>query len=293
MFTDLSKKKQNEILDCDSVKKVNSFVLRRSRRWSKEILKGKKTLERYTIVPAQTPQEFADSMSLVFDFFIGSNNRNVRRYGLPVKDYFKPSADLVTFVAKELQSEKIVGTLSIVSDSKIGLPCESTFGKDIRKFSTKSKYIVESTGFVIHPEHSNTALSCEISRYVLGWSIFAGCDSAFVAVSPTIRHFFTDVLLFDQIADERSYSSRIYDPVIGLWCNPQKTRAKAEQVDEALGEDAFLVDYLFETNPVTKFVENPGIKGVLSAYHDMVAEALTQYLAQFCENREEKKVVHS
>ena len=256
----------------------HALSLRRMRRWKKEIFRDESFRDRFLIEPAVSPRDFAESMRLVHNSFVSAGYIQPCESGMRIRDNYEASSCLTTFIARDLKrGGKVVGTNSIVNDSVLGLPSENVFGKEIQFLKQGRKQSAEATGFAIHPDYQKTPVCFELARYTWGWAAFSGCDAAFMSVSPKTQLFFREILLFDKISEERSYSSTVFDPVVCLWSNPQASKYRAQEIDQLLGEDAFLSDYLFEKNPVFEYIKSPGVRFITSAYHRVLSEALVRY----------------
>lgn len=263
--------------------------LRKMRRWKREVLREQRAGMYYTIEPALTPEDFACSISLVHDSYVVAGHMRSHDSGLRVRSGYDTNSSVVTFIARDVSRQQVVGTLSVVSSSDLGLPSEDVFGQEMGAIKTQSRYSVEATGWAVHPHYRRSTLSYDLARHALGWVAYTGVDSAFSVISPSAKGFFSEVLLFFTVGSEKSYSPVICDPVVCVWSNPQESRIKAVEIDRALGDDAFLADYLFFKNPVYRFVKYPGIKQVRSAYHHVLADAMMRYLGDI--KREVKKKV--
>lgn len=261
--------------------------LRRLRKWYSVIMRGEKEVNgRYVIEPAMVAKDFADSFNLVHDSYVAAGYMHANPFRLRVRSGFESNAGMVTFVARDLAAERrIVGTLSVVSDSAFGLPSEGVFAKEIQCIKDTVEYPVEYpvelAGLAVHSAYRHSNIALELTRVAGGWCFFTGCDAMFIVTSPKSAKFYQELFLFNQIGAVKSYATNIYDPVVCLWSDPQATRVRFDIMDKVLGEDAFLVDYFAHSNPVLVHLRHLGRERINMAYHRTVTDALDQYLNQF------------
>lgn len=120
----------------------------------------------------------------------------------------------ITIVAKN--DDQVVGTISVVMDSRFGLPMEEAFSEEIKTLRRRGRRIAEVTGLSIRKSHRNSRLVFDMFQLLTLYLTSSPVDDVCVAVSPPQAAFYETVLLFERMGDVRSYSSKKNDPVVGL-----------------------------------------------------------------------------
>lgn len=153
---------------------------------------------------------------------------------------FETSSDTATFVAKV--DGKVVGVISVVGDSvDMGLPSDHAFRAELDGLRAQGLRLCEVTNQVVAEEYRRSAVTTELMRCAVAHSLDAGYQLGIATVSPGHNGFY-DLLGFTQVGSERSYSEKIYDPVIALAIDfdhyrrpPEGLCAAADFVHQFLG----------------------------------------------------------
>jgi len=150
---------------------------------------------------------------LVHDVYVSTGFIHAEPSGLRLR-IFETSADTATFVAKV--EGRVVGVLSVVADSSdLGLPSDSAFKPELDRLRSEGFRLCELTNQAIAPEYRKTAIATELMRCAFAHGIKAGFHQSIAAVSPSHDGFY-ELMGFRRFGSERSYSEKIYDPVIAV-----------------------------------------------------------------------------
>jgi hypothetical protein len=89
---------------------------------------------------------------------------------------------------------------------------------------------------------------------VYAHAVSMGMDDIFIAISPGHASFFQGVLQFDPCGDQRNYSSEKEDIVEGKRMDLNTIEQRWQDMDAALGENAFVYSYYRSGNPYHGYV---------------------------------------
>jgi ribosomal protein S18 acetylase RimI-like enzyme len=127
---------------------------------------------------------------------------------------FETSAETATFVAKV--DGRVIGVLSLVPDSPdLGLPSDSAFKPELDALRGVGLRLCELTNQVVAEGYRKSAVATELMRSAMAHGIKAGFHHTIAAVSPSHNGFY-ELMGFRRFGTERSYSDKVYDPVIAM-----------------------------------------------------------------------------
>lgn len=173
---------------------------------------GKNTLGA-TIKRACTADQLCQAYRLVHDVFQETGFLKPEPSGLRLR-IFETSADTATFIAEK--AGVVVGVLSVVGDSPdLGLPSDAAFKPELDALRAKGRRLCEITNQAVAPAYRKSSVPTELMRCALAHELEAGYDDSVATVSPS-HHGFYALLGFGRLGAERSYSAKLYDPVIAL-----------------------------------------------------------------------------
>ena len=210
-------------------------MLRRSGLFSED-LKGAK-IERACGI-----DDLRNAYRLVHDVYLGTGFIDPEPSGMRLR-IFETNPDTATFVAKV--GDRVVGVLSVVVDSEdLGLPSDCAFKPELDRLRATGAKLCEVTNQAVAEEFRKSGVSTELMRCAIALALDAGCHEAVAAVSPSHNGFY-DLLGFRQVGSQRSYSEKIYDPVIAVSLEVTQYRRR----QPARGPIAqFMYDFLTEGN---------------------------------------------
>jgi ribosomal protein S18 acetylase RimI-like enzyme len=166
-----------------------------------------------TIERACTAQDLQDAYRLVHRVYLSTGFIHPEPAGMRVR-IFETTSDTATFIAKK--DGEIVGVLSIVGDSfDLGLPSDSAFKSELDALRNRGVRLCEVTNQAVADEFRKTAVPTELMRCAIAHAMNTGYDFGVAAVSPSHRGFY-NLLGFQELGSERSYSQKLHDPVVAL-----------------------------------------------------------------------------
>ena len=165
------------------------------------------------IARACSMEDLRTAYRLVHDVYAGTGFILPEPSGIRLR-IFETSADTATFVAKV--DGRVVGVLSVVCDSSdLGLPSDSAFKPELDALRARGLRLCELTNQAVAPEYRKTAVATELMRCAFAHGIKAGFHQCVAAVSPSHDGFY-ELIGFRCVGSLRSYSDKLYDPVVAM-----------------------------------------------------------------------------
>jgi hypothetical protein len=211
---------QTDICICDNVERRREIRLRRSHLLENPI----EAAITYKIAIGREQHE--RSFALVWDAYVkvglqkqdDSGIRFTKYHLLPTTKVFvavyrpelispDPNFDSMT------EPGEIIGTLTLVMDSPMGLPLDEVCGQEIHKLRDRGRKLAEVIALAINPKYRKCNLMMRLFKLMYGYAIFKGVTD--ICASVTDRHiqFYKDILLFTPLGEKQSYSSANWLPV--------------------------------------------------------------------------------
>jgi hypothetical protein len=201
------------------------------------------------IYRAVTLEDLEAAYRLTHDVFVSQGYIHPDFSGLRIRP-FEALENSATFIAK-VDSE-VVGVTTVVLDSpEFGLPSDVSFKAEIDGLRSKGRKVCEGTNWLVADSHRNSAVITELMRCSYAYAYNHAYDDFLGAVSPGHGKFY-ELLGFDKIGAERSYSDKILDPVVLMRVDVVDRFPDPEPADPV--ED-FLKRYYLDENPYHKYME--------------------------------------
>jgi hypothetical protein len=155
------------------------------------------------ITLADDPRDVAMAAHLVHDAYVGRGLIDPHPSGLK----FRPQAVLptsLTFVAK--RASRVVGTVSLILDSRLGLPMEDTYGRELSELRRGGGgRLGEISALAIDPSVRHTGVLLLLIRVVFRSAIALGLDRLVTALLPRAGELFRTTLLCEPLGAVRTY----------------------------------------------------------------------------------------
>ena len=195
-----------------------------------------------TIERACGADDLVAAYRLVHDVYLGTGYIKAEPSGMRLR-IFETTSETATFVAKV--DGRVVGVLSIVGDSpELGLPSDSAFKPELDALRKTGARLCEATNQAVADEYRKTAVPTELMRCAVAHMTKAGYDEAIATVSPNHNGFY-DLLKFRLVGSERSYSTKLHDPVVALSMNIAQYREVPGELNAA---EQFVYDFMAAGN---------------------------------------------
>jgi ribosomal protein S18 acetylase RimI-like enzyme len=170
---------------------------------------------------ASTAEDLARAYRLVYQVYREAGYIHASPSGMRLR-IFEASSDTATFVAKV--RGHVVGVISVVGDSPdLGLPSDTAFKAELDRLRATGVKLCEVTNQVVAGSYRKSAVTTELMRAAVAHSLACGYRMGVATVSPSHNGFY-DLLGFAQLGSERSYSSKLHDPVVALTVDFQNYR---------------------------------------------------------------------
>lgn len=113
--------------------------------------------------------------------------------------------DTTTFIVKKC--DRVVGAITVVFDSLLGLPCEELFIKEVDQLRNKPKYIAEVVSLAVdEKERGATIILTKLFNTVIRYSQrIKGATDFLITVNPRHSFFYKKKLLFSELSTASSY----------------------------------------------------------------------------------------
>ena len=109
-----------------------------------------------------------------------------------------------TFIAK--MGVRILGTISLIEDSDIGLPMEKVHKMEVGNSRKLFRRIAEVGALAVLPDQRRTGLSIMLYNMMYRWARnWRHVDDLLIAVHPSARYFYRNLLLFQSIGPVQKY----------------------------------------------------------------------------------------
>jgi ribosomal protein S18 acetylase RimI-like enzyme len=190
-----------------------------------------------TIRRAYTARDLRQAYRLVHDVFLGTGYMRPEPAGIRLR-MFETCSETATFIAE--RNGVVVGVLSVVGDSpELGLPSDAAFKPELDSKRRSGARLCELTNQAVAEMYRNSAVPTELMRCAIAHGMKAGYDESVATVSPGHNGFY-EMLGFRGLGSERSYSTKLHDPVVALTMDLDRYR---QTQNESEGIEAFLHEY--------------------------------------------------
>lgn len=146
---------------------------------------------------AETQDELEAAFKIVHDAYVDLNYMSPADHGLRFNKYLALSSTVV-FVVKD--EDEVVGTMSIIQDSHLGLPVEATW--DLSYLRKQGLLVGEIAALAIKKSHKlrRGRLLLPLCKIMYEYSTqLLKLDAIVIATSSEVEPFYTDLLLFEKL----------------------------------------------------------------------------------------------
>lgn len=195
-----------------------------------------------TIERAYTLEDLRKAYRLVHNVYLGTGYLSPEPAGLRLRIY-ETTSETATFVAKK--DGEVVGVLSVVGDSKdLGLPSDGAFKTELDEVRASGARLCELTNQAVAEGYRKSAVPTELMRCAIAHGIKAGYHYSVATVSPSHNGFY-ELMGFQRLGSQRSYSHKVYDPVVALTLDLDRYRQPAQGLNAT---EQFIYNFVAEGN---------------------------------------------
>ena len=173
---------------------------RRRRALQRVVRAPNQVSSRVQIKVAETHEEFVAALRLLHDSYVNLGYADAAPDGVRVTPYHLLPTTTV-LIAKI--DDTVIGTLSVIKDSPLGLPSEAII--DIRRLRRRGCQVAEASSIAIDPSFRDGGVLFLLLKYL--WHNLTKCDIRYLLVSVNPRHetFYEDILLFRRRATKKIF----------------------------------------------------------------------------------------
>ncbi|MDG2918204.1 hypothetical protein P7M46_09355 [Bisgaard Taxon 10/6] len=153
---------------------------------------------------ATTSDEFLQAMKLIHQAYKkkGLVNDNKECYFSP---YILLPKNKIIVIKK---NQKVIGTISVIEDSPLGIPMDKVHPEDINSLRKKKINFIEIGAFAIAPKYHHYGLSLLLYRAAFIYiNQYTNADCAVIAVHPRVSKLYNNLFQFEVFGNEKEYES--------------------------------------------------------------------------------------
>ena len=251
---------------------TNNIERRREVRLRRSNLMSNMDSGSITFKIAQSKEELESAFKLVWQAYVATGLQHNSGEGIRFTKYhlLPKTRVLIAIYHPELDKEKpdytklheqsiVVGTLSIIEDSPLGLPMEEICGNNVMQLRKDGHKLVEIVGLAINPEYRKHNIAMYL--YKLMFQFVRHKDITDVACSVTKKHlnFYRRMLLFKALGEIKEYSAANKLETQCHILNIKEAETTAEAVYNADNFDANLFTFFFTDTPEANRLKGEGV----------------------------------
>ena len=158
---------------------------------------------------ASTSQEWKDALGLVYRAYRTSGLIPPNIYKMRVTPYHSlPTTEVLIAKINDQTSDndRIICTMSIVGDGKLGLPMENLYLEEIKKYRSQGKCLAEVSCLANEPDSSFSTVS-QLMSLIAQCASCRGIDQLLIVVHPQHVKFYQRFLAFEIIGEQKTCPS--------------------------------------------------------------------------------------
>jgi hypothetical protein len=123
-----------------------------------------------------------------------------------------------TAVFVALRGARVIATMTLVGDGRLGLPMERVFGREVAALRQPSTWLGEVSALASSPDKADSGVDVVtgLMRMMAQFSRRHGLDHLLVAVHPRHARFYQRTMGFRLLGGERPYPSMDNRPAVAL-----------------------------------------------------------------------------
>ncbi|MCA2018002.1 hypothetical protein LDJ79_17915 [Vibrio tritonius] len=222
-------------------------------------------------------QEIERAFTLVWDNYVEAGLQKDNHQGIRFTKYHL-LPDTRIFIANfhdELEmgtpshfkeSTNVVGTVSIIFDSPMGLPMEEFCGDQINNIREEGGKVAEVTAFALNPNYTKYKVFLHLFKLLFQFAELKGVTDLCCSVAERHCRFYQKICLFEPLGELVPYSAAYKRRVQGHRLNIAQANSKAEEFYSGREFDADLHRFFFTENYNRKKGEGRPLSSELLQY---------------------------
>lgn len=147
-----------------------------------------------------------------------------------------------------LYGDRVIMTISLFPDSKLGLPMDSIYAEELATLRTQKRRIGEVGALASDPDFRQWDFNLLFHMHktmILYGKNYLGLDDFVITVNPKHRSFYTSVLLFEPMGELKFYQSVNQNPAVLLKLDLIEMEANYRQIYQSSPLDSNLHHFFF------------------------------------------------
>lgn len=173
---------------------------------------------------ASSPTEIAQSIDLVDNCYVSRGILEVGQKRASAQTFLTTTTILIA-----VSGEEVIGTVSLVEDSPIGLPMEETHSLEVRMKRHPSRRCAEVGSLAVSRRYRNGGLSMMLYSMLYRWARFhRDIDDLLISVHPSAEDLYCNVLHFQPLGEAKEHKTTFNTRSTPLYLNLNDVYLKKE-----------------------------------------------------------------
>lgn len=250
------KEKKGKLFDKKLISRRAISLLPKHLRFKviRNLLKVPKTLDlSFSFRIAQTKEDLEQAYRILHDSYVDAQFMKPHSSGMRILKYFLLPSTTTILV---LHQEKVIGTMSIIRRTQLGLPMEKDF--DLSEYLQNGAPCAEISSLAIDKNFvgNKGAVFLPICKFFNEFiTQYMGINKVFIAVNPSMADFYECFLLFQKIKNKTigHYQFANGAPAVGFYYDLSLARSEYQTIYGKREPEKNLHKYFFE-NKLPHFV---------------------------------------
>ncbi len=238
-----------EIKDKSELLRKKYYPERRSavriKKWAAKLCGEEKPIW-LSMKVAEKKEELESSYKLLYDVYLEKGYMDEQPHGMRISIY-NALPHTITFLALDSsdRGNKIIGTISLIMDSSLGLPMEEVFKEEIKLLRNSCLKIAEVSGLAVDTNYRYERVFMYLNQFLVAFALFVGVTDLVITVNPKHVNFYNNILFFKPMGPERRYSKVKGAPAVPMHLNLKETEEKIKSLYSYNDFDASLYTFFF------------------------------------------------
>lgn len=197
---------------------------------------------------AEEKEELEAAYRLLHDVYVEAGYMQPHPAGIRLSIY-NALPHTITFVARE--NQKVVGTVTLIIDSPLGLPMEEIYPEEVAFLRENRPKLAEAGGLAFDRQSRYEKMFMYLNQILVAFAMFAGVTDILIAINPKHAAFYYDILLFKFLGPEKPYAKVNGAPAVAMYLNLQEVEGEVKQFYDFDVFDADLYTFFFTRNVPT------------------------------------------
>ena len=176
---------------------------------------------------AKSLQELIAAYRLLHDVYVEAGYMHPHPSRMRISKYnLLPRT--ITFIAKIY--DEVVGTVTLIEDSKLGLPMEEIYPKEIESLRKTSFKLAEVSGLAVDKYYRFKKIFWYLNYHLAMHALLMGITDLVIAVNPKHLSFYRNFFMFQVIGPKRYYAKVNGAPAVAMHLNLKELEKKSRRI---------------------------------------------------------------